>query len=73
MFNNIGRKLKTLAEIVCTLGIVASILGAFVIWGQNSLYNSTIFIGILVLVLGSLGSWIGTLFHYRFGDLIETL
>lgn len=73
MFNNIGKKLKTLAEIVCTLGIVASILSAFVIWGQNSRYNSTIFIGILVLVLGSLSSWIGSFFTYGFGELIENL
>lgn len=71
MFDNIGRKIKTLAKVTCALGIAASILGACVIWGQNSRYNSTIFIGILVLVLGSLGSWIGSFFTYGFGELIE--
>ena len=33
MFDNIGGKIKTLAEVVCALGIIASVLAAFVVWG----------------------------------------
>lgn len=48
MFDNIGGKIKTLAEVVCTLGIVASVLAAFVVWGQGAYYgtDSTILLGV---------------------------
>ena len=72
MFNNIGGKIKTLARVMCALGICASVLGACVLWGENSLYNTpTVLSGILLLVIGSLGSWIGSFFTYGFGELIE--
>lgn len=71
MFDDIGGKIKTLAKITCGLGIAASIIGAIALWMQNSNYNPTTIIGVLVLVLGSLASWIGSFFTYGFGQLIE--
>ena len=71
MFDDIGGKIKTLAEVVCGLGIAASVIGAIILWVQNSAYTPTIFAGVLVLVLGCLGSWIGSFFVYGFGQLIE--
>lgn len=71
MFDNIGGKIKTLAAVTCGLGIIASIIGAIALWMQDSSYNPTAFTGILVLVLGSLASWIGSFFTYGFGTLIE--
>ncbi len=71
MFDDIGGKLKALAKVACGLGIAASIIGAFALWVQNSSYNPTTFAGVLVLVLGSLASWIGSFFTYGFGALIE--
>lgn len=71
MFDNIGGKIKTLAAVTCGLGITASIIGAIAIWIQDSSYNPTAFAGVLVLVLGSLASWIGSFFTYGFGTLIE--
>lgn len=56
MFDDIGGKIKTLAKITCGLGIAASIIGAIALWMQNSNYNPTTIIGVLVLVLGSLAS-----------------
>ncbi len=75
MFDNIGKKLKTLAEIVCTLGIISSVLFAFVLWGQGAYYGTTspLLSGVLVIGLGSLGSWIGGFFTYGFGQLIESV
>ena len=71
MFDNIGGKIKALAVVTCGLGIIASIIGAIALWIQNSDYNPTAFSGVLVLVLGSLASWIGSFFTYGFGELIE--
>ena len=66
MFDNIGGKIKTLAEVVCGLGITLFVLAAILIGMQGD-----IFTGLLVLVLGSLGTWIGGFFTYGFGELIE--
>lgn len=75
MFDNIGGKIKTLAEVVCALGIIASVLAAFVVWGQGDYYgtDSTILLGVLIIGLGSLGSWLGGFFTYGFGQLIDSL
>ena len=51
MFNNIGGKIKTLASVMCALGICASVLGACVLWGESSRYTPTILPGILLLVI----------------------
>ena len=65
MFENIGRKIKTLAETLCWLGIVVSVLAGLTITGKD------IIVGLLVLIIGSLCSWIGSFFAYGFGELIE--
>ena len=62
MFDNIGGKIKTLAVVTCFLGIISS-----VIVGLSQLDHG----GILILLLGCLGSWIGAFFIYGFGELIE--
>lgn len=71
MFDDIAGKIKALAKVTCGLGIAASIMSAFALWAQSSPYNSTTSAGVLVLVLGSLASWIGSFFTYGFGQLIE--
>lgn len=73
MLDNIGGKIKTLAVVVCIIGMIASVIGAFVIWGMHdSRYNPTIWLGFIVLLAGCLGSWIGSFFTYGFGQLIES-
>lgn len=71
MFENIGGKIKALAKVLCWIGIIASVISAIAMWGQNSSYSPTILPGILILVLGCLLSWIGSFFAYGFGQLIE--
>ncbi len=66
MFKNIGGKIKWLAETVCLLGIVISVLsGIYLIAADETLA------GVLVMLLGSFASWIGSFFTYGFGQLIE--
>jgi len=71
MFENIGSKLKWLAMAVCALGMLASLVFAVTIWMQKGSGQDTTLLGIIVLVLGCLASWVGSFFTYGFGELIE--
>ena len=65
MFNNVGEKLKNLAAFFTWVGIVFSvILGIVVI-------KLSVIIGLLVMVAGSLLSWIASLGMYAFGELVD--
>lgn len=68
MFSNIGNKIKTLAQVVCWLGIVISIIVGFVLIVQD---EETVGIGLLIMAFGSLFSWIGSFITYGFGQLVE--
>lgn len=79
MFNNIGSKIKTLAKVLCGIGICVSIIiGGFVMASGNSTYygyryynRAMGWAGAGIIILGSLFSWIGSFFIYGFGELIE--
>ncbi len=88
MFNNVGSKIKTLAKVLCWVGIILSVVSGIIImvagnnipfnynYGYNSYRNSgfsgsTFVIGLIVIVVGSLCSWLSSLFTYGFGQLIE--
>ncbi len=67
MFNNIGSKIKNLAQVICWIGIAISFLV-----GMLFMSFSGFFVGIIIIVVGSLVSWIGSFFTYGFGELIES-
>ena len=68
MFKNIGDKIKSLAEVICILGIISS----FVIGCILMAIDLDFFLkGILTIVLGSLASWIGSFVLYGFGQLVD--
>ena len=73
MFNNIGKKIKTLAAVICWIGIIFSIIGFLVMLIYGAVEEEGLFIGLsfAVLVVGGFGSWIGSFFTYGFGQLIE--
>lgn len=68
MFNNIGSKIKTLAQVVCWLGIVICVIVGIVLMAQD---EETVGIGLVVMIFGSLFSWIGSFMTYGFGQLVE--
>lgn len=68
MFENIGKKFKVVATIIAWLGIIGSLLLGFVILLSD---ESTILLGFLVIIIGSLSSWLGSFFMYGFGELID--
>jgi hypothetical protein len=87
MFNNIGGKIKGLAKFLCWLGIILSVIAGVVLiiaastkssysfdsYGERITLSTggSIVAGILVIVFGSLFSWIGSFFMYGFGELVE--
>lgn len=87
MFNNIGGKIKGLAKFLCWLGIILSVVAGVVLiiaaatkssytfdsYGEKFVLSSggSVVAGILVIVFGSLFSWIGSFFMYGFGELVE--
>lgn len=67
MFDNIGKKIKTLAKVICWAGIIASFIGAIIIYEE---FEEIIFC-ILTLAVGALISWVGSFTLYGFGQLID--
>ena len=67
MFDNIGRKIKTLAMVICWVGIALSVIVALCCFATNNVGP-----GLIVLIFGSLASWLGSFYMYGFGELIET-
>lgn len=76
MFTNIGGKIKTLAQVLTWIGIIASCLTGFVMI-VTGLYRSgyssgmLIVMGFLIAIVGSFISWISAFFTYGFGELVE--
>lgn len=63
MYDEVGDKIKTLAKVIAWLGIIASVVVGIVTISTG--------VGILVLILGPLFSWLSTLVLYGFGQLVE--
>lgn len=66
MFQNISDKIKTLAIVCTVIGILGSIIGGIVLCTVD-----LIAVGIIVMLLGSIFSWIASFVLYGFGELIE--
>lgn len=67
MFSNIGNKIQSVAQVFCWIGITLSMIAGIVLLGTD---EDLILTGLLVAGVGSLSSWIGSLFLYGFGELI---
>ena len=70
MFENIGGKIKVLAQVVCWIGIVVSVIYGLTII-KTEYITELKALGFAVMVLGSVLSWIGSFLLYGFGELIE--
>lgn len=69
MFDKVGSKIKVLAKIFCWVGIIISwILGIIAMSDGN---DRLVLLGLIFIIIGSLGSWLGSLITYGFGELIE--
>lgn len=68
MFDNIGGKIKALASAMAIIGIILSVTIGLVLFGID---DDMIPVGVVIMVVGSLISWIGSFLLYGFGELIE--
>lgn len=68
MFDNIGRKIKALAQVVCWIGIVCSVIYGVVLMTTD---EDLVMVGFMVLVMGSVLAWVSSFALYGFGQLIE--
>ena len=66
MFDNVGGKLKTIAKVEMSIGIVAS-----VILGFTFITGGRVFAGLLITAIGILLSWLGSLVIYGIGQAVE--
>lgn len=64
MFDNIGGKIKIVAQFITWLGIVASIIGFFIL----SMNDDSVMLAFIVLIAGCIGSWLSSLTLYGFGS-----
>ena len=68
MFSNIGGKIKTLAQVVTLVGIIAFVIIGFVLMATD---DDLVLTGFIVAILGALSSWVSSFVLYGFGQLIE--
>ncbi len=65
MYDNIGGKIKGFSIINAVIGTVVCFVLGF------SVMNSNTVTGLLIIILGSISSWINSVFLYGFGVLVE--
>ena len=68
MYNDVGKKIKALMETLLTIGIVLSVVGGIVVM---TISDDLIVVGLLIVIVGSLASWIACIFAYAFGELVD--
>lgn len=89
MFRNIGKKIKTLANVICWLGIIGGVLSGLAIIatgaagiglnvsnGISTNYVSAaglIVLGVVMLVVIPLLSWLSSFMLYGFGEMVDSV
>lgn len=73
MFHNIGGKIKGAAQVFCWIGIIASLLTGFVLMiaGVALGGEMMVIIGLVVMIVGSPLSWVGSLITYGIGEMVQ--
>ena len=68
MFDNIDNKIKSLAFATTIIGIIGSAITGIILTIEDDFV-----LGLLILVGGSLGSWIGSFALYALGEIVTQL
>lgn len=72
MFARIGSKIKALAKYAFALESLVSIIAGFYLI-SNSYRSESTLVGILLIIVGPLVAWLGSLFSYAFGEMFENI
>ena len=73
MFTDIGKKIMNLAKVTCILGIVFSVIYGISLLASSNSYNNMTGAGLAIILIGSLGSWLGSFVIYAFGQLTDDI
>ena len=65
MFNNIGSKIMGMASFFTWCGIIISVISGCAVIGDSTM------LGLIIITVGCLISWVSSLVLYGFGQLIE--
>ena len=68
MYENIGGKIKSVAQALCLLGIILSVIIGLFFLVQGGI---NILIGLSIIVIGAILSWLSSFLSYGIGQLIE--
>ncbi len=68
MFDNIGGKIKALAQVVCWIGIIFSFIGGIAVMLSDV---DLFFLSFVIIVVGAISSWVSSFVLYGFGQLID--
>ncbi|MCR4874725.1 MAG: hypothetical protein K5923_03150 [Clostridia bacterium] len=77
LFSHIGKKIMTLAKVICWLGIIGSVIMAIVIMASGKFFDTAFEKGYVVGygigygLAGCIVSWLSTWILYGFGRLID--
>ena len=84
MFNNIGRKIKTLAKVIAWIGMASSVISGLVTMIEIVILTKAdtvlqgvwflflgLILGAIVAAVGCLVAWASVLILYGFGQLVE--
>lgn len=88
MFNNIGKKIKTLAKIICWIGIIGGLAAGLALIalgaagsgitvennGSTAFVSGLVLIivGIVLMVVLPLLAWVSSFTLYGFGEMVES-
>jgi hypothetical protein len=77
MFDNPGKLIKGWAKAICYVGIAISVIYGIIVLnrysyeGYNNFENEMVWMGLIIMVGGSIVSWVCALLIYGFGELVE--
>ncbi len=68
MYNDIGKKIKGLATVICVITAILFVVAGIIFMVLGDIF---VFVGLLIMVAGALFSWISSWLLYGFGELID--
>lgn len=71
MFGDIGKKIKGVTKLNFWIEVIACIVGGCILISQDSYYNPTATLGFVIMLAGPVVAWLGSLFSYGLGELID--
>lgn len=76
MFQNSGRKIKTISRVIAWIGIFGNFVSGLVLFIMGVLFIDTmgymLILAPILVGLGILSSWLAVIFNYAFGDLVDS-